>query len=930
MQPEGVEDEAIEQPPVIQAKLTMGAPGDRFEKEADAMAERVVQRTHAGAIRAMAAPSVQAKCADCLEEERLQRQAEDDAPDEFVRAKAEGSMEVQGSVEHVLKGATGSGATMHPALREEMESAFEVDFSGVRIHTGPSAEHLNRDLRAHAFTYGRDIFFNAGEFRPDTSDGRHLLAHELMHVVQQTGCSSTAPTEVGRGIQRAPDEPSAQPTAIGFSVTLSGMHVSIPDNITYKAGPKAPQILAILLQRLVGDQYRPGLEREAVTVLGKFPFRRAGGLTATARAKGGEKIGPTTFALQPTLLLIDWLRNVKKLEIQLTEAQESILMLGVASADLWADFIETLKQDENPLPRWYTKDIFTREIAQHGTILREYATQVKKFREGDKTAQAEISLSLANVMDALYGPAMVLEAVRLDISLAAKQETTGIYGALWQLPKPAKKGEAPKVTAPPTRLRSVSDAVLFLGYMRTQGQLTKNAETSAEDRFELVRRFALYSQRMMFTPANGGDEEVRDQPATANAPAFPSTLNPMFQISPPLFDAALGTDHRFNMQVEFPSVYEALGRYSFNWERVRIPDEKIGEPVDVDKLKGDQVTIGEVASVRFSRDTAYAKADINRAIETMKSDLGPAGVGALELVGANAILRYIGTGVKLFVEVLTMPQDQKNVVFPTPGLYMVRGAMSQVREGNEEIVRAPSVAYFPVLARDPGEMAAGGVTSALSAREKTEKRIKELENQLAGTLSDDERKLLQQELDALKLSLASLGTRLESRRADAAKRLEAIKAGKDEGDLEAAEKDLKTLEKIIALRTKRKVDNAEQVTARFVSDLGQTIPLMLEVVDKSKTASQRFLVYVSDVTTPKSGDDTGTGKTRDDAIVDAVKRILEGIEGYGRGRVALALGGGVRTIRIDASMGSLLSESSTTSRRCCLLLRLRQRPLRVA
>src|SRR5262249_42924002 len=162
-------------------------------------------------------------------------------------------------------------------------------------------------------------FFNAGEFRPDTSDGRRLLAHELTHVVQQAGGSSTALAAAASEIQRAPDEPSA-PTAIGFSVSLDGLLLSVPDTITYKKGPKAPQILAILLRRLVGDQYKPGMEQEAAAMLGKFPLKRAGGLTATATAKGGEPIGPSTFALEPTLLLIDWLRKVKKLEVQLSEA----------------------------------------------------------------------------------------------------------------------------------------------------------------------------------------------------------------------------------------------------------------------------------------------------------------------------------------------------------------------------------------------------------------------------------------------------------------------------------------------------------------------------------------------------------------------------------------------------------------------------------
>lgn len=882
----------------------MGAPGDPFEREADTVADRVVQRMATGVASHADAPPVQAKCTACQEDQELQRKAE--TSNEGTTPGA-----VPDSVEQSLEGGRSGGEALNPVLRQDMEEAFESDFSGVRVHTGPSAESLNHDLKARAFTSGRDIYFNAGEFRPDTRDGRHLLAHELTHMVQQNAAAmgvQVAPDS--HRIQRAPDDAAASPTAIGFSVTLDGLILNVPDSMTFKKGPKPPQIMAILLGRLLGDQYKPGLEQEALAMLGKFKFNRRGGLVAGAIAKGGEAIGTSTFQLQSTILLIDWLRTVKKLEVQLSESQMAILTLGKAAANLWVDFVADLKAAGNPLPAWYSKEIFTREMAQNGTILRAYAAQVDKAQQGDAAARAEVTGIIGDVMTALYGPAMVLEAVRLDISLATKEETAGIYGALWQLPKPAKKGEVPKVTSPPTRMRSASDAILFLGYMRTQAQLTKNAEVDAEERFELVRRFALYSHRMMFSASKGGDDQIRDQPATANAAAFPSNLNPMFQISPPLFDAALGTDHRFSMQVEFPSVYEALGRYSFNWELVRIPDDKIGAPVDVDKMKGEQVALGDVASVRFSRDTAYAKADINRAIDSMESDLGPFGVGAIELVAANAILRYIGTGIRLFLEVLTMPQDQKNVVFPGPGLYMVRGVMSQVREGNEEVVRAPSVAYYPVLARDPDEMASVGVSTALTSREKSQKRIQEIEVELKDTnLKDERRKVLQQELEGLKLALSPLGKRLESRRSEAAKQVADIKAAKVEGDLEAAEKDLANLEKIIALREKRKVGDAEQITARFVSDLGQQIPLMLEVVDKPQTAPKQFKVYVSDVTTPKSGDDTGTGKTRDDAIVNAVKKILEGIEGYGRGRVALALSGGVHTIRIDASMGSLLSES---------------------
>ncbi|MEO6669741.1 MAG: DUF4157 domain-containing protein [Ferruginibacter sp.] len=67
-----------------------------------------------------------------------------------------------------------------------MENAFSTDFSHVRIHTGSTAAEMNKEVNAKAFTYGSDIYFNSNQFSPETNSGKHLLAHELTHVVQQT------------------------------------------------------------------------------------------------------------------------------------------------------------------------------------------------------------------------------------------------------------------------------------------------------------------------------------------------------------------------------------------------------------------------------------------------------------------------------------------------------------------------------------------------------------------------------------------------------------------------------------------------------------------------------------------------------------------------------------------------------------------------
>jgi hypothetical protein len=68
-----------------------------------------------------------------------------------------------------------------------MERRFGRSFADVRIHAGARAGESARDVGARAYTQGRDIAFAAGEYRPGTADGLSLLAHELAHVVQQSG-----------------------------------------------------------------------------------------------------------------------------------------------------------------------------------------------------------------------------------------------------------------------------------------------------------------------------------------------------------------------------------------------------------------------------------------------------------------------------------------------------------------------------------------------------------------------------------------------------------------------------------------------------------------------------------------------------------------------------------------------------------------------
>jgi hypothetical protein len=80
---------------------------------------------------------------------------------------------------------SGGGQPLDTPTRSFMESRFGNDFGGVRVHTDTRASDSARAVQAHAYTVGNDIVFQSGHYAPETDAGRHMLAHELTHVVQQ-------------------------------------------------------------------------------------------------------------------------------------------------------------------------------------------------------------------------------------------------------------------------------------------------------------------------------------------------------------------------------------------------------------------------------------------------------------------------------------------------------------------------------------------------------------------------------------------------------------------------------------------------------------------------------------------------------------------------------------------------------------------------
>ena len=104
-----------------------------------------------------------------------------------LAGKGRGEAEAAPELEQSIQQARGGGQALDKSVQGQMESAFDADFSGVRVHADAEADTLNRTLNSRAFTTSQDMFFRQGAYSPGSSSGRELLAHELTHVVQQGG-----------------------------------------------------------------------------------------------------------------------------------------------------------------------------------------------------------------------------------------------------------------------------------------------------------------------------------------------------------------------------------------------------------------------------------------------------------------------------------------------------------------------------------------------------------------------------------------------------------------------------------------------------------------------------------------------------------------------------------------------------------------------
>lgn len=313
---------------------------DPFEREADRIAEAVVDMPQpAGAIGAQilttpvsngAVLSTQRKAirageapGDVKDEEEEQGE-EGEEEEEAAAAKERrkqgppggpedrpgpaGEREVAPKIERGIRGKEGQGAPLPEPTRAFFEARFGSDFSRVRVHADEQSATMARGLKARAFTRAQDIFFGAGQYRPEAPAGRKLIAHELAHALQQGGvkppgqprtapvsapAAATAPVsapaaaaapEEARVDVPAAEAPAATPALLEPGGKAPSMAVEVPPPAAAPVEEKAAEDKAAALQTAAPPE-------KAAPAPPKLPEVASAGAAAAAPAAPAVETG---------------------------------------------------------------------------------------------------------------------------------------------------------------------------------------------------------------------------------------------------------------------------------------------------------------------------------------------------------------------------------------------------------------------------------------------------------------------------------------------------------------------------------------------------------------------------------------------------------------------------------------------------------------
>ena len=911
----------------LQAKLRVSQPDDPYELEADRIAEHVMRMPvpeERGKAPCAACAGGGSPCPECAAKSARPLWRKETVPS----APLTGQL----APDDLLQG-LGPGRPLDVDTRAFFEPRFGHDFGQVRVHADARAAESARMVNALAYTVGSNVVFGAGSYVPQSSAGQRLMAHELAHVIQQ-GSAATPPGQAAKttstriqsgpiGLSRhAVDTTSANhrvdrkapvgttdlgtaadvPPVASVSVGLAGIVFTPPRDARLHAGPRNPQILAIVLRTLLGDLYTDAFRDQVIAAWGNTPMfsqdpAKGPGAYSPQEIRGPDAnegdVVPSPITWEPigfrSLLAI--CAKLGK-PVTLTPERQRLLDLGAVASQAYGQITD--------LPKWFTRPIFVAVMANRARMLEDLAKAVKADAlppDVDPMLGAQAQLAVREIRDSLGVSVTVVDAIRTDSTLVRHPG----YQKLWK-PLKLRGSEGDDAVAPETRVPALLPAAVLITYADARPELALEALNLTDARKRLLDGFVQALKYREGVGEGEGVQQLAESPTQAyTAPPYPSTLS----VYPPLEAGLYGStraDYGFQMALQFPDIAAAFQWHDYDFEMFRVPDDKLVNAAAAMTGPGTAPSHWAMLNKRLAQDERYREADVKAYGDSLWNQLGPPGVTILSPINLVAGMRVLGTLISTLFETLSDPSYVARFNFEDEGLYIVRCIASWNVSGDVALRRPPSVAYVPLFARDPGILAEERLQQQLAEETQATDRLAEVKQLLDGVLDDKRRQELEEEKKRLEAATGGVEAILTYQQ-------DILKPSTDEGASDRAEK----LEQILGTRAARGFGkDSMRLPAVYVNDAGQIIDLLLEVRTISEDATTGTGEYeVNDATTPSStSSGTFSGK-RHDAIVAALKKLFKDSD-YGRGRASVRVDGVLESIDVPTvSAGKLFIEAAS-------------------
>ena len=696
---------------------------------------------------------------------------EQEEEEQIVRTKENPGQtpSVTSNLEAQLNTSKGSGQPLPEETRSFMESRFGHDLSQVRVHADGRAVQLNQELKAKAFTHGQDVFFGTGNYRPESGEGKRLLAHELTHIIQQNRQTPD--------IQRAPlgkrsDDPAFKDEEIAPAVPRSNTRSGIIEELRIWLDED------IKNNRLSEADAKKLKEHVLIGIVdNKYRLYKLNGIKLGSYAYDGEK--------KP-----DWPPGFY------LEDRRGELSIAGFQGKRFVGFSLTLKDKKTDAKEWFSKKTLSKILSNLTNAILLYhvvpvggAGKGKGDGEGDskkgkgrrKKAEAKVNelkqrlkvLADANQAKMSGSQKDAGEQQAKDQKSGKKEGKTGEQKSdpsrqipdrvvLWQ---DKNKNHWINIWTDgahvPLKLEEGETIEQLLERVKAATEALKNARDP-----DLSTKLAKGVEQTGIVDEKGrplkSEVPITDETAIpgserkANTPAYPSEI-----INYGSSITVLGATNRFQMKIDYrpagadtlSQVAARMQRINYYWELIDVtnvhPSKREEKTKSTAVGKGGHVSRGSGTGRDLARKMQNVGEDFVADVEDLASGspaeialTWPSRAAWLGVVGISSTVSTLGGLISSFVDIVSTPQNEQSIGFSKKGEFIIRCVATPIASEDAQIIRASSVAVSAVKVVNINER-------ATAENEKSLKQLEQLKAEMSKLPEGEEKEALKKRIEAL-------------------------------------------------------------------------------------------------------------------------------------------------------------------------------------